>query len=356
MFQNITKKVILSLILWLFVWIGIFISYATNIINLSSWDVSTWDIINNTWFNNVRARLANITDTWIYTWSINPANILAWTAWINIIGNATTATNSTTATLNDNDTSIATTQFVNSEIANDAPTKIGGWASGTWWINITGNAATASGVPWTWVTWKPTIVSAFTNDAWYITSTTDNRVNTSWDTMIGQLFLNNSGPTIYFQDTDNRSAMIHTNSNNFYILRWDWTNSTVYTATLWRRPLVINLENNNATFWWDVYANAFMYNSDKNLKYNIKTLENAKDILKIDAVRFDWRRDWKKDIWIIAQEVEKYFPEFVEIDERWYKSVNYPKLVVPLIKVVKKQQEKIDDLEKRLKILEEKIK
>jgi hypothetical protein len=34
-----------------------------------------------------------------------------------------------------------------------------------------------------------------------------------------------------------------------------------------------------------------MYNSDKNLKYNIKTLENAKDILKIDAVRFDWRRD-----------------------------------------------------------------
>jgi hypothetical protein len=34
-----------------------------------------------------------------------------------------------------------------------------------------------------------------------------------------------------------------------------------------------------------------MYNSDKNLKYNIKPLENSKDILKVDSVRFDWKKD-----------------------------------------------------------------
>jgi hypothetical protein len=42
----------------------------------------------------------------------------------------------------------------------------------------------------------------------------------------------------------------------------------------------------------------------------------------------------------------------VETDERWYKSVNYPKLVVPLMKVVQEQQTKINDLEKRLTNLE----
>jgi hypothetical protein len=39
---------------------------------------------------------------------------------------------------------LATTAFVNAEIANDAPTKTGGGASGTWGINVTGNAATAT--------------------------------------------------------------------------------------------------------------------------------------------------------------------------------------------------------------------
>ena len=49
-----------------------------------------------------------------------------------------------TAAVGTNTTQLATTQFVNAEIANDAPTKTGGGASGTWGINITGNAATAT--------------------------------------------------------------------------------------------------------------------------------------------------------------------------------------------------------------------
>lgn len=43
----------------------------------------------------------------------------------------------------DSDTSIATTAYVNAEIAADAPTKTGGGASGTWPIGVSGNAATA---------------------------------------------------------------------------------------------------------------------------------------------------------------------------------------------------------------------
>jgi len=49
-----------------------------------------------------------------------------------------------TAAVTTNTTQLATTAFVNAEIANDAPTKTGGGASGTWGINVTGNAATAT--------------------------------------------------------------------------------------------------------------------------------------------------------------------------------------------------------------------
>lgn len=51
-----------------------------------------------------------------------------------------------TAAVGSNTTQIATTAYVNAEIANDAPTKTGGGASGSWGIDITGNAATVSSV------------------------------------------------------------------------------------------------------------------------------------------------------------------------------------------------------------------
>lgn len=49
-----------------------------------------------------------------------------------------------TAAVSTNTTQIATTAFVNAEIANDAPTKTGGGASGSWAISVTGSAATAT--------------------------------------------------------------------------------------------------------------------------------------------------------------------------------------------------------------------
>jgi len=49
-----------------------------------------------------------------------------------------------TAALNTNTTQLATTAFVVAQIADDAPTKTGTGASGTWGISISGNAATAT--------------------------------------------------------------------------------------------------------------------------------------------------------------------------------------------------------------------
>ena len=72
----------------------------------------------------------------------------------------------------------------------------------------------------------------------------------------GTMTLNYNNPTIYFQDTDNNSAMIHVNSNIFYILRGG-TNSTSWTQVNGRWPLEINLTNNNATFGGSVTATSF---------------------------------------------------------------------------------------------------
>ena len=49
-----------------------------------------------------------------------------------------------TAAVGTNTTQLATTAFVNAEIANDAPSKTGSGASGTWGISVSGNAATAT--------------------------------------------------------------------------------------------------------------------------------------------------------------------------------------------------------------------
>jgi len=64
----------------------------------------------------------------------------------------------------------------------------------------------------------------------------------------GQLYLNNGSPTVYFVDTDGRSAMIHNNSNVLYFLRGAGNGSTSWTAYNGVWPLTLNLETNAAAF------------------------------------------------------------------------------------------------------------
>jgi hypothetical protein len=67
-----------------------------------------------------------------------------------------------------------------------------------------------------------------------------------WDA--GTLVLRNASPTVYFRDTDHNSAMIHVNSNIFYVLRGGNDTETWTTVGSGSWPLEINLTNNNAQF------------------------------------------------------------------------------------------------------------
>ena len=105
-----------------------------------------------------------------------------------------------------------------------------------------------------------------------------------------------------------------------------------------------------------VYAKAFYYSSDKNLKYNIEPLNGSlSKILELEPVAFNWKDDDKISIGLIAQDVEKIFPEVVS-GEEGSKVVNYGILVAPLIEAVKEQQKEINELKAEIEALKLKTK
>lgn len=102
-----------------------------------------------------------------------------------------------------------------------------------------------------------------------------------------------------------------------------------------------------------IYANAFYYSSDESIKKNIKTIPNAlENVLKLRGVEFNWKRDGRADIGVIAQEVEKVFPQLVSTNKTTgLKSVEYSNLVGPLIEAVKEQQKEIEEMRKEIEEL-----
>jgi hypothetical protein len=91
--------------------------------------------------------------------------------------------------------------------------------------------------------------------------------------------------------------------------------------------------------------------SDKNLKYDIRKVENSISLLnEINGVEFKWKSNDKPSIGVIAQEVEKVLPELIGQGET--KSVNYNGLIGVLIEAVKTQQTQIDELNSRIEKLE----
>ena len=54
---------------------------------------------------------------------------------------------------------------------------------------------------------------------------------------------------------------------------------------------------------------------------------------------------------LIAQEVEKVFPEVVLTDNEGYKSIAYSKMVAVLIEAIKEQQEMIEELKLKIETL-----
>jgi len=230
-----------------------------------------------------------------------------------------------------------------------APSLIGAGASGNWGINITGNAATATSAT------TAGNITAYTINQSVGTGNSPSFVAISLSgtiTSLGNQFINNTSPTIYLQDTDNRSSMIHCNSNIFYVLRGSGNNSTTWAQYGGYWPLEINLENNNATFGGSITAagdvTAF---SDARIKKNVNTIEKALDkVLQLRGVSYQ-RTDIESDkthIGVIAQEIEKILPEVVSENDKGNLSVAYGNIVGILIEAIKEQQAQIEELKAKI--------
>ena len=113
---------------------------------------------------------------------------------------------------------------------------------------------------------------------------------------------------------------------------------------------------NGAGFNGAVNAQSFNTNSDARFKTHVRPIGAAlASVLALRGVRYDWnalgiRRGGKAgagQVGLIAQELEKVYPELVFTDADGYKSVNYAQLAPVLIEALKEQQQQIEALKAR---------
>ena len=88
--------------------------------------------------------------------------------------------------------------------------------------------------------------------------------------------------------------------------------------------------------------------SDKRWKEDIETIDDSlTKISKLRGVTYKWKdkeKGKKLKVGLIAQEVEEVYPEVVSTDSDGYKSIEYSKLIAPLIEAVKELKAKNDNL------------
>jgi hypothetical protein len=202
-----------------------------------------------------------------------------------------------------------------------------------------------------------------------ITSATETVTNTDTTYSAGS-GLDLSGTT-FSLETDLRGEVLYTGTGNNYIYfdgvrdeRIDFTvNSQVCFA----------MENDGSTIAFHSDGDIIAYSttiSDARLKRDVETIESASEkVSRLRGVEYTWDKGSRKDkreIGLIAQEVEEVIPEIVHehtlpifrgLDDSStsYKTVDYEKIVALLIESNKEQQEIIAQLEERVIDLENRL-
>ena len=115
------------------------------------------------------------------------------------------------------------------------------------------------------------------------------------------------------------------------------------------------LPSGNATFSGTVTANGVLLTSDRRLKTNIQQLspDVFEKLALIQGVTFNWNdktRDQAQQVGVIAQDVQKAYPQLVTADASGSLAVNYAGLTAPLIEAVKQLKAQNDKLTRELDV------
>ncbi|MDZ5605072.1 tail fiber domain-containing protein [Pseudomonas sp. RP23018S] len=86
--------------------------------------------------------------------------------------------------------------------------------------------------------------------------------------------------------------------------------------------------------------------SDETLKNSVQPVTNAtQKVLQLRGVEFKWNDSGRDDVGVIAQNVNEVFPQLVH-KKQGLMTVDYDKLVAPLIESVRELNARIEVLEK----------
>jgi hypothetical protein len=221
----------------------------------------------------------------------------------------------------------------------NVPTRTGGNASGTWGINITGSAATATDstkLPLAGGTMTGLIIGRVSNVSTIATA-------------------NDSG-SISVRGNTTRPAVMSFHRAGAYAVNFGLSNSNVMELGGWSAGTIKHS--------WDMAGNYTAVGnvtaySDIKLKDNIELIPDAvSKVQQLRGVTFD-RNDFVPDAetgvmpetrqaGVIAQEVQKVLPEVVTETNDGTLTVAYGNMVGLLIEAIKEQQAQIDELKEML--------
>jgi len=112
------------------------------------------------------------------------------------------------------------------------------------------------------------------------------------------------------------------------------------------------------------YTGSWTQASDERYKSNIKPLLSISNKVNLlQPVEYEWNKDEFPEnnfpdgnqVGLIAQEVEKLFPEIVATKKDGYKSIDYSKISVLLIQAIKEQSDEINKMKRELEELKSMI-
>jgi len=173
----------------------------------------------------------------------------------------------------------------------------------------------------------------------------------------GKVGINNTSPTYQldvsgnFRVSDSGSGLIYsygelysTDYGSLGSYSYPWSELYAQYAYLWYDPIII---------------------SDEGLKINIRDMQDMKSKFSLlRPVVYKLNREVMKkgtktekigdQYGLIAQDVEKLFPELVTENDKGLKGIRYTELIPVMIKIVQAQQQEIDLLKTQVSKLQEK--
>ncbi len=157
--------------------------------------------------------------------------------------------------------------------------------------------------------------------------------------------------------TDN--SVVLGNSDVTAVYMGEDSGATVYAAGLRTASnAVLTLSGDDATFADDLIVSGdVVVSSDARLKLNIVSLGSTLSrLLLIDGKSYKMKKNGKQKIGVLAQDIEKVFPELVSVDENEMLAVNYQGLVPVLINALKEQDIKMSQQQSEIDELKEMVK